>query len=258
MRTIVSLLVLLPLITILSCKETPGPTGPQGPAGPPGSNITGTLAGRARLTTLSGSQIRSDSILVVLEPAIADSAFSDSAGAWKLSSVPTGTYTIVFSKTGYFQTRLYNQQFVGAGTFYTPTILLPPTPNNLVSDLAVTGPDYQSTFHFQGNIARPDSFQDVLIFLSKHPIVNPNSFDYSIHLRALVDVTGFGTSLTFSPTFCNYYDLDSGMVLYYTAAPVSYGYIQMQRIYGPNPATGEYQFRSTQPPSSVTGEIIVP
>lgn len=101
------------LFFISGCKKESGPAGAQGPAGPV---LTGNLFGFVDLLDQYGNKIitGNDNILVTLD-GTSKTNLTDANGKYHFDSLTTGVYNLTFSKTGFGNTRLLTQQFVGGG-----------------------------------------------------------------------------------------------------------------------------------------------
>lgn len=104
-----------------------GPTGPTGPAGTPAVD-RGTIAGTVKDPT--GAPVAAATVST--DPATV-TAQTDATGAFTLSSIPIGAYTVVASKTGYVDGKL-TAVGVGAGGTVNVSLVLavaPTTPGSL-------------------------------------------------------------------------------------------------------------------------------
>jgi hypothetical protein len=250
MKSLVRVLFLTLLFQ--GCKEVPGPIGPTGPSG---ALPNGQVAGRVLLvdhTSTSEDMIPflrfHDSVKVTIQPSSALPTISDSGGRWVLKSVSPGIYTIIFSKPGFFQYRLYSQQYVGGDTLHLSQVFLSKIPPNSVSQFAITGPDSLSRFHVEGRVTSPDPGRIILVLLSARPINTSDrieSFTYNFWYISNSDsVSLTGGDLTVNPNLYPILGLFPGMPIYACAIPIANSWGSMPH-YAANPATGQFEIENT-------------
>jgi hypothetical protein len=103
--------MLLILFVTDSCEKV-GPAGPEGPAG---SALTGSLVGFITLYDEFGNLVADKSgVIVSIDGYLpATSSTTNSAGRYEIDDLPTGTYDLIFSKTGYATYKSLSLSFVG-------------------------------------------------------------------------------------------------------------------------------------------------
>jgi hypothetical protein len=250
MNSIARLLFLSLLLQ--GCKENPGPIGPTGPSG---VLPNGQVAGRVLLvdhTSPSDFMIPylpfHDSVEVTIQPGTTLSAMSDSSGRWVLKSVAPGIYTIILSKPGFFQYRLYSQQYVGGDTLHLSRVFLTKIPPNSVSQFAINGPDSLSRFRVVGRVTSPDPDRFILVLLSTRPISTSDRIEYFTYdywyISHSDSVSIVGYFLTVDPNLYSVYSLFPGMPIYACAIPVANTWGNMPHQ-GENPATGQFEIENT-------------
>jgi hypothetical protein len=118
-----SVLVIGVIVFIASCSKN-GATGPQGPAGAsgtPGPSLAGAITGHIDLyDEYGGQQFRSTTPVKVYlyaggSTTAQDSVVADTAGAYTISNVSTGTYTMLFTAPGYGSLVRNSFGFIGGG-----------------------------------------------------------------------------------------------------------------------------------------------
>jgi hypothetical protein len=78
----------------------------------------GNMTGFVRLNDSVGKPLKDYSGVNVFLENTNDSATTDFMGRWTIENIPTGNYTIVFSKAKFAIEKQVNHQFVGGGTEY--------------------------------------------------------------------------------------------------------------------------------------------
>ena len=124
-------LLLFSVVSILEIVS--GCKGPGGPAGPAGPALTGTLTGYIQLIQSDGTPPKNQSGVTVALTGTSYSTTTDSSGKWTISNLPTDTYTIDYTKTGYGESRTIDRQFTGGATSLVGTVVLNQPPNFTVA-----------------------------------------------------------------------------------------------------------------------------
>jgi hypothetical protein len=81
----------------------------------PGRQRTGKLTGSLELHTLDGSLLADASGVTVSVEGTSCKAISAADGTWHIDGLPSGTYMIDYSKTGFAGFRILGYQFTGGG-----------------------------------------------------------------------------------------------------------------------------------------------
>ncbi len=107
------------------CRGKTGPAGPQGEKGDPGTPAVdkGSISGR--VTDPSGTAI--EGATVETSPATS-SATTDSSGAFTISNVPIGVYSVIARKSGYVVYTLSGVGVAAGGTTLVSLVLTPESP----------------------------------------------------------------------------------------------------------------------------------
>jgi hypothetical protein len=158
-----------------------GPTGPAGPAGPPGSGVTtGTIVGRA--TTCAVKDVTGTLIHLAGESFAAITATN---GRFRLSSVPAGTYGLVY-------------QLPGDGPRPVPGVTVHP---QQVTDLGLVSPipcTFAPVILGEGRI-----IQDHLNALVGTELSQSVPFQQTINPGTLAETTGSGTTTLIGFALCS-------------------------------------------------------
>lgn len=109
---------------IVGCK---GPAGPAGPAGQ--SQLTGSMSGIVNLYLSDGNQETDASGVNISVAGTSLSTTTDSTGQWTINGISTGTYTVMYTKTGFGMSEQQGIQFVGGGPDFLGTIILSQPPD---------------------------------------------------------------------------------------------------------------------------------
>jgi hypothetical protein len=241
----IQLLCILAIVSLLSsCK------GPEGPAGPA---LTGDLVGYAYLYDVNGYRSADNSGITVAVEGTSISAVSTSDGRWVLSSLTTGTYTIVFSKGGYGTRKSVGIQFVGGGQANGGSWALYQIPAYTVTGLSAT----RSTgyVNIAGTLAGtlptgsryPRLFVGTSSTVSSDP--NNNIFSYSMYVSS----TSTTLSASISTQYFNSYGIYAGQTVYMVAYAESYysgAYVDL--------STGGLYYPGLNPTPSNVVSVVVP
>lgn len=203
-----SFLIAVIFFYLSGCMGDPGPAGPT---------LSGDIAGRIYLYTDNGLRLQDNSgVQVSIEGSII-STLSLSDGSWKLSGVPAGIYTIVFSKPGFIANKYFNIQFVGGGTLSVYSNSLAQISTISVTQFKLTKSNTNNSLNIQGKISSADSLsRTIMILFSKVPISVSPTMSYLFSMSAWIQPD----STTFSQVFNIYdymrteYGLPSGTNLY--------------------------------------------
>ena len=111
---IIAILPFTLFFAISSCSKN-GANGATGPAGP---LSTGTLTGYVTTYDQYGFKLLGglSGVTVHISDSTADSAVTNSAGAYAFSNLKTGIYTITYSKAGFGSAVANDYAFLGGGT----------------------------------------------------------------------------------------------------------------------------------------------
>jgi hypothetical protein len=165
------------LATIAGCS---GSSGPQGPAGPA---LTGAWTGFVALHDEYGGPLASDSgVTATASPGSATSV-TTADGAWTLSGLKTGVYTVTFAGPGMGTFIRDAGQFVGGGTIEIATINFSQSSTGVITNLAFTFNTAQDTLYATGTINAPAVTgypRYVRLFYSGAASVGPAVANYTV------------------------------------------------------------------------------
>jgi hypothetical protein len=203
MRQFLAVIPLFVALMIVSgCTSDPLDTGTN-PIDSNAYRLKGTLSGRTALQDykfpaqpLSSITISIDGTNFKTNP--------DSTGWWSFKDLPSGIYTLTFTKEGFAPYKLFNQQFVGGGELVLGIIKLAriPTEYTIVKfqldSLYTYGPNKYLSFAATASDSLPAGLG------IKAFVVNDTSFDATLYS---FDGTGhMGVELNFSQETRNYVD----------------------------------------------------
>jgi hypothetical protein len=231
-------------------KEGPeGPAGPTGPPGTSGSTLKGSLVGWVTLYDQFGTMIDDKSgVTVAIDGTVPPAtAITNTLGRYQIDSLKTGTYEIVFSKTGY-ATRRALLAFLGGTKPYIYSSYISQSCTTLPTNLSVTY--YSSTAVTIACTVAPaipsGSLRVVRVFYGKTPTVSGTNYLTS---------SGYSTSSTsFSVTTSinkNYFP--SGSTMYVIAYGDSYNSYTIMDL-----TTGLGIYATLNSPASNVASYIVP
>ena len=246
-RSFAILTVSILFMALPGCEEE----GPQGPAGPV---LSGDLIGYAILTDLSGSQLPDRSGVTVTAEGTNISDVSDSTGRWVLTNLPTGTYTIAYSKTGYGTRKGMGYQFVGGGQTSYGTTYLYQIPGFTVTGLSATPSGDNVTISLTLTGLLPTASRYVQVFIGTSAAVSSDPKNY----RSTFSLGIAGTSTTFtgdipSQSLFHSYGFSAGQTAYVVAYAMGSGsgsYLDLE--------TGRYWYSSLNPVPSNVDTVAVP
>ncbi|MBM2845449.1 MAG: hypothetical protein HW407_761 [Bacteroidetes bacterium] len=163
-----STLLLLALSNLTSCS------GPEGPAG---LNLKGNIVGKCYINLLSGTVTDHSGILVSAE-GTGLTALTDKDGWYTLNDLPTGTYTVAFSKSGYGTWKNPGFQIVGGGTVQGPYAYIYPLPDFSITNL--TARAFSTSINLQGTVTGPQSsnYRYGMFFIGRASNVSSNPQTY--------------------------------------------------------------------------------
>ncbi|HET9135617.1 MAG TPA: carboxypeptidase-like regulatory domain-containing protein [Candidatus Kapabacteria bacterium] len=104
-----SVVILLAAVVWLGCSDSNG-SNDNG-----NSDLTGDLTGKITLTDYRGYAKADKSGVLVQLDGTSYSAISDTGGAWTIHNLPSKTYSLTFSKTGYSTWKDRSYSFTGGG-----------------------------------------------------------------------------------------------------------------------------------------------
>ena len=87
----------------------------------PGNRLSGILSGDVELVDEYGLKLADYGGVSVSVEGTSYTTTTNSEGYWRFDELPAGTYILKFTREGFAENRLYNQQFVGGGHLYTGT-----------------------------------------------------------------------------------------------------------------------------------------
>ena len=247
-RSFAILSVSILLMALPGCEEE----GPQGPAGPV---LTGDLIGYTILTDLYGSQVPDRSGVTVTAEGTTISAVSDSTGRWVLTNLPTGTYTIAYSKTGYGTRKGMGYQFVGGGQTSYGTTFLYQIPGFTVTGLsaAPSGDNVFLSLTLTGVLpTATNKYVQVFIGTSAGVSSDPANYRSTFSLAIGSASTTFSGDIP-SQSYFHAYGFSAGQTAYVVAYAMGYGsgsYLDLE--------TGRYWYSSLNPIPSNVDTVAVP
>jgi len=172
-----SLCAALALLTVAGCS---GSSGPQGPAGPA---LTGAWTGFVSLHDEYGGPLANDSgVTVTASPGSATSV-TTADGAWTLSNLKTGVYTVTFAGPGMGTFIRDAGQFVGGGTIEIATLNFSQQSTGVITNLALMFNAAQDTLFATGIInapAVPGFPRYIRLFYSGSASVSPAVANYTV------------------------------------------------------------------------------
>ncbi len=218
--------VLVGSLVLFGCKGSDGSAGPQGP---PGTALTGNYHGKVALYDATGSSYFNSSGVTVTAKGTAFSGVSDSIGKYVINGLPTGTYTLVFTKASFGTMEIQQVSFVGGGDFYNSgfTIL-----SNLPSfePLTATSPITAGTITLSGTVSgAPPIFRSVFIFIGRASGVSasdPQSY-IVVYSAGIVSSDNHYTIDISEASLISNYGFLAGQTVYfavYSVAPVNPSY----------------------------------
>ncbi len=237
------------LAVLLLAGFLPGCEGEDGPAGP---SLTGQLIGYAYLYDLAAVRATDQSGITVVAEGTSVTATTASDGRWVLSGLPTGTYTIAFSKPGYGSPKRISFQFVGGGQTSFGSMALFQLPGFTIGTLTATVAS--GVVNIRGTVtgSLPDAYRVVRIFIGTTASVSSDPSNYAFTMLTAASDTGtiFTTSAT-SQIFANY-GFTVGQTAYIVAYPEaisSSAYLDL--------STGKYNYPNLNPiPSTVVSAVV--
>ncbi len=242
--------ILSTLVSLIGCKGEPGQEGPQGPAGP---NLTGNIIGYSRLIDVNGNRATNHGGIAVTIEGTSLSTITASDGGWEINNLPTGTYTISFSKAGYGIQKEVGYQFVGGGTVYfgIQSIFQIPscTISNITADTSNGGINLFGSF--TGSL--PEEIIYMRFFAAPTPDVSsdPAKYTNSFLLYSLIDTV---FAVTIQSSVVKSAGMLSGQTVYMVGYAESYiggtSYIDF--------ATGRRVFPSLNPAPSNIVSVVIP
>ncbi len=238
------------LAVLLLAGFLPGCKGEDGPAGP---SLTGQLIGYAYLYDLNAVRATDQSGITVVAEGTSVTATTASDGRWVLSGLPTGTYTIAFSKTGYGTAKRISFQFVGGGQTSFGSIYLFQLPGFTIGTLSATVSS--GAVYIGGTLtgSLPEAPRVVRIFIGTTASVSSDPSNYAFTIGTVVSDTGttFITAVA-SQSFAAY-GFTVGQTAYIVAYPDALGssaYLDL--------STGKYYYPNLNPIPSVVVSAVVP
>ncbi len=249
------LIVIVSLVAWSGCDQLKGPTGPEGEEGPPGPSLTGDLVGTVIPVEANGGFASDRSGVAVSVEGRSAVAVSDAQGRYTFAGLPTGTYNITFSKSGYGQSRLMGYQFVGGGTTIATTAYICKAPSYGISNLTIGAPSTSSvpitvSFNDGGS-----GYRRVMYFLGRSSSISsdPANYDGVFWIVSNVSLGTYSTSWSIS-TFRNY-GFSTGSTVYVrvytgTESNNSSGYTDLN--------TGRFQYTNLSSQASNVASFVLP
>ena len=230
-----------------------GCEGDQGPAGP---LLSGSLQGFVSLYDDEGDRIPDNTGVMVTLEGSSHSTMTDSAGRWQLNNVLTGTYTITYQKSEYFEERQEELQYLGGGTLHLARVGMYRFPIFEVMTLTVTGSLGSDAITAQGVVsALTPSWRPVLVVygLTKDVSVDPGRHVFFHESYSYPGVDTFRSTIYLDSTTRSYYGLTSGGSLYVRAYPAGLGSLSRY-----DPVTGMYVPSHYGPTASPLDSVLIP
>jgi len=207
-----SFVVLVFLLFLLGCNSDPGPAGPER-TGP-----FGEIVGKASLYSDNGIGLQDNSGITVSLEGNSYSTLTKSDGSWKLTEIPAGVYTLVFSKTGFFTIKDYEVHVVGNDTVNRGSYnFIGQIPNVTFKHISITGPDSNNYFNINGNISLADSLlRSAYIIYNKEPISVSSTIISLMTVYHIIqpNSTSFSWRLDYIDSFKKEYNLSPGSKIY--------------------------------------------
>jgi hypothetical protein len=246
-----NLCAVLVLLVVAGCSGSTGPAGPAGPA------LTGAWTGFVSLHDEYGGPLASDSGVTVTASPGSASSVTTSDGAWTLSGLKTGVYTVTFAGSGMGTFIRDAGQFVGGGTIEIATLNLSQQSSGVVTTLALAFNAAQDTLFATGTVNVPAVTgypRYIRIFYSGSASVGPAVANYTVtgpvagtayrvtHTNFSIAITGadlaglqhaFGSGSTvnavaYGDSFYNnsYTDTTTGKTVYPNVGPTASNVVQ--------------------------------
>jgi hypothetical protein len=106
-----SVVILLAAVVWLGCSDSNGTNDGSGG----NSSLTGDLTGKVTLTDYRGQPMADKSGVLVQVDGTSYTALTDTNGVWMIHDLPSKTYSLTFSKEGFFTWRDRSFSFLGGG-----------------------------------------------------------------------------------------------------------------------------------------------
>jgi hypothetical protein len=206
----------LALVFGLGCKGQEGPAGPSGSAGP---KLKGDLAGFVLIVNENGGQPSDKSGVTVTVEGTSFQTSTDASGAFVISNIETGTYTIAYSKAGYGTSKTVGYQFAGGGRAFLGTIAICQPPTYSVQSLvASSATSLRATLSSASATTRA-----VAVFVGTSAGVSASQLNYST--VGLFSGTPTNGVMTLTPSFMMYRGagFESGTTAYLIAYAITEG-----------------------------------
>jgi len=243
-------LIVWTLLSITGCNENPES----------GSGLSGNLGGSAGLIDLNENQILNSSGITVSAEGTGFTTTSDSSGTWNITSLPQGTYNIVFSKSGFGTLILPDFQFVGGGQASAGQVYLYQIPTYSVKKLSDSisfdefgDADYDITFNvsFSGSIPTDSGYTNAYVFFGTNSSVSSDSNNYLYYTE--IGGNAGDTSISQKEGYDLPEILIPGKKIYTIAYGGSYSPIEYT-----NPITRKSSFSGLDPTPSNIDSFVVP
>ena len=170
---------------------------------------------------------------------------TDTAGKFFVKYVPTGYYTVTYSKSGYGTYSLYNYEYLSGKTLL-PTANLYANSTTTLSGLTAkaTGSSVEVTGALDPVAASAEP-RGVILFTSLSNQVSPDYYTQAFFM-------GKSTAATISYTFNPYSYYPKGQTIYFVAYGIS------DTIPFINSTTGQLQYTSLGPQPSNLASVVAP
>ena len=247
MRSLYSVFALGIALLLVGCE------GDQGPAGP---LLSGSLSGFVSLYDDEGDRVANCSGVAITLDGTTSRTVTDSTGRWQLDGLPTGTYTIVYTKDGYFEERVEELQFLGGGTFHVARVGMYRFPTFEVIGLTVTGTTGSDAITTEGTVsALIPSWRPVLVVygLTRGVSVASGTHVFFHESYAYPGVQTFRSTIYLDGPTRSYYGLPSGTWLYVRAYPAGLGPLSRYDV-----TTGSYEPFHYGPTASPLDSVLIP
>ena len=205
-------------VVLFGCK---GGDGPQGPAG---TALTGNMHGKVYAYDSFGNYLGVMSGVLVQVEGTSLAGTSDSLGAYVIAGVPTGTYTLLYSKAGYGTQKWQQLQFIGRGDYYLNSMTISGLPNFETS--TATASISAGNLHVIGTVTggSPPYQRRVIVYVGKTSSINPSvpaSFVRYINYYIPGSANNYDATTSISSLMSNY-GFVSGETIYVVAYSGSY------------------------------------
>jgi hypothetical protein len=138
-KSVAAGIILFSFFLISSCSKE-GPMGPEGPAGPSAADLTGSLVGFVTIYDEFGVAVADKSGVTITVDGTTPplTATTNTNGKYQIDNLPTGTWDLVFSKTGCATYKSLGFSFVGGVKPRVFNMILSQLTSTLITNLDVS------------------------------------------------------------------------------------------------------------------------